>query len=111
MGWSLITTIALAAACDRLAPVKIEDVHVRATNSQLVFQYRTQTPTADCEAQAVELPKVWDLVVKAHLTDSQVQEVVLFPEDPSLQSVTFVFTKSASGWASSGPCPTTIPAS
>jgi hypothetical protein len=65
MRWPLIATIALAAACDRPAPMKIEDVHVRAKNS---------------------------------------------PEDASLQSVAFAFTKSASGWASPGPCPTTIPA-
>ena len=67
-----------------------------------MFQYHTQTPTADCEAQAVELPKVWDLVVKAHLTDSQVQEVVLFPEDPSLQSVTFAVHQERVGVRQSG---------
>src|SRR5215475_5698945 len=79
--WPLIATIALAAACDRPAPMKIDDVHVRVRNSQLMFQYHTQTPTADCEAQAVELPKVWDLVVKAHLTDSQVQEALCVQQE------------------------------
>ena len=45
---------------------------------------------------------VWDLVVKAHLTNSQVQEVVLFPEDPSLQSVTFAVHQERVGVGQSG---------
>jgi len=90
--------------------MKIEDVHVNANSSRVIFNYRTQTPTGDCKAQAVEMPKVWDLAVKTRLRDSDVPRVVLFPEDPSGQSVGFEFTKGESGCSSPGPCPTTIPA-
>jgi hypothetical protein len=89
-------------------PVKIDDVRVRTVDSGLMFQYRTQRPSADCKAQAEELPKVRDLMVKARLTDSHVQRVILFPEDPSHQSVSFEFTRSASGWSTAAPCPITI---
>ena len=113
MRWCLMATIvlaALAAACDRPAVMKIEDVHVNANSSRLIFNYRTQTPTGDCKAQAAEMPKVWDLIVKSRLQDSSVPVVVLFPEDPSGQSVGFEFTKGESGWSSPGPCLTIIPA-
>jgi hypothetical protein len=95
MRWCVIATIVIAVACNRPAAMKIEDVHVSANSSRFIFHYRTQTPTGDCKAQAAEMPKVW---------------VILFPEDPSGQSVAFVFDKSESGWSSPGPCPTTIPA-
>jgi hypothetical protein len=123
MHWCVLVTVVLAAACHRAAPVggdqrgvpaeaiKIDDVHITDEDSELIVQYRTRTSSRDCKAQAVEMPKVWDLVVKAHLTDSHVQRVVLVPEDPSGQSVSFGFNKSASEWSSPGPCPTTIPAS
>ena len=61
MRWCVIATMALAALCDRPAPMKIEDVHVSARNSQLVF-----------------------------------------PEDPSLQSVTFAVHQERVGVGQSG---------
>jgi hypothetical protein len=113
---SLVVVVALTG-CDRPAsirgdrPVTIDDLRISKTDSsRLLFQYRTPTPTADCKAQEMELPKVWDLVVKSHLSDHSDQPIVLFPEDRSGQSVSFEFTKTASGWSSEGPCPTTIPA-
>jgi hypothetical protein len=122
MHWCVLATVVLATACDRAAPtrenqrgvpaeaIKIDDVHIRAVESGLMFQYRTRTSSGDCRAQAVEMPKVWDLVVKARLKDSRVQRVILFPEDPSGQSVSFEFTKSVSRWSSAAPCSIAIPA-
>jgi hypothetical protein len=121
MLWCVLATVVLAAACDRAASprgdqrgvptqaLKIDDVKLKVVDSELTFFYRTRTSTGDCKAQAAEMPKVWDLLVKAHLRDSHVQRVILFPQDPSGQSVTFVIEKSASEWSSSGPCPITIP--
>ena len=44
--------------------------------------------------------------MKARLTDSVLRRVVLFPEDPSGQSVSFEFTKNASGrWSPRRPSP------
>jgi hypothetical protein len=110
-GW-LIAIIFLAAACDRAPVLKIDHVSVHPSAlGGLVFNYQTSTPSADCKAQIAEFPKVWDLVVKPHLTDSHLERVILFPEDPSGQSVSFEFTKSGPGWESPGPCPASIPAS
>jgi hypothetical protein len=72
--------------------------------------YRTRTSIRDCKAQAVEMPQVWDRIVKSRLDGSHVQNVTLFPEDRSLRSVAINFTKSASGrWSSQVPCSISIP--
>jgi hypothetical protein len=93
------------------AGVKIDDVTITTVDSGLIVQYRTATPSADCTAQANELPKVWDLVVKARVRDPSVGRVILFPEDTSRQSVSFTFTKQAAGhWTAVAPCSVTIPA-
>jgi hypothetical protein len=92
------------------APVDIDDVDIKVVNSRLFVQYRTPTPIRDCEAQAEEMPRVWNLVVKVRLADPTVKNVVLFPEDPSGQSVTMAFSKNASGrWSAVAPCSITIP--
>jgi hypothetical protein len=62
-----------------------------------MIQYRTQTSTVDCAAQAIEMAKVWDEVVKSHGVGARVNQVVLFYEDPSGRSVAMEFTKTASG--------------
>src|SRR5262245_41543670 len=124
-GWCmelcLVATMVLAASCDRgastradqrgatVGPFKVADVHVRTGEARLMFQYRTQTASGDCKAQVGEMPNVWDQLVKAGLTDSHVEHVILFPEDPSGQSVGFEFTKTASGWSAEAPCSVTIP--
>jgi hypothetical protein len=117
-----VLAMVLFVACDRAAPtrgdqrgvmpeaLKIDDVQINAVDSGLIFQYRTRTSSGDCKAQAVEMPKVWDQVVKARLTDSRLQRVFLVPHDPSGQSVSLAFTKSASRWSSAAPCSITIPA-
>ena len=88
--------------------VTIEDVHVTQEDHRLIFNYRTQTSSTDCQAQGMELPKVWVLVVKPRL-QSNVTSVTLFPEDQSLRSVSFTFERSAPGaWASLAPCRITI---
>jgi hypothetical protein len=123
MQWSLIGTMVVAAACGRGPSVrgaeqslrgeavKIDDVHIRAVHSGISVHYRTSASIRDCGAQAAEMPKVWDLVVKARLRESPVQRVVLFPEDTSGQSVSIEFTKSASGqWSAAVPCSIRIPA-
>jgi hypothetical protein len=119
---SVLGTAFLIVACDRTAShnqnqtaradvVKIEDVTITAKDLELMVQYRTQTPSGDCKAQAAEMPKVWDQVVKARLNGSRVERVTLFPEDPSLQSVSYHFTKNASGqWTAVAPCSFGIPA-
>jgi hypothetical protein len=92
-------------------PIKIDDVHISAVDSGITVQYRTATSTRDCGAQAAEMPRVWDLVVKARLQGSAAQRVILFPEDTSGQSVSIEFTKNPSGqWSSAGPCSIRIPA-
>jgi hypothetical protein len=122
MKWFVVGAALLIAACDRTPSqnrsqevhaeaVKIEDVHISAKDTEIVIQYRTQTSSRDCKAQAGELPKAWDLVVRSRLKHSRVQRVVLFPEDASLQSVTYIFAKNASGqWAAVAPCSFGIPA-
>ena len=120
--WCVMTTTVLAVGCGqstsvggdhRAGPgesVKVDDVTIRPTDSGLMIQYRTRISSRDCNAQAAEMPEVWNQVVKARLTDSVLRRVVLFPEDPSGQSVSFEFTKNASGrWSASGPCVISIP--
>jgi hypothetical protein len=90
--------------------IKIDDVDISAADSRIMVQYRTSTSIRDCGAQAAEMPKVWDLVVKARLQESPVQRVVLFPEDTSGQSVSIEFTRNPSGqWSSAVPCSIRIP--
>ena len=106
----VIATIVLAAACGRSPSFQIDDVHLDAIASGLFFNYRTQSPSGDCKVQAAEMPKVWTLVVKEHVTDSRVRRVILIPEDPSGQSVGFEFIKRTSGWSTEGaPCSISIP--
>jgi hypothetical protein len=118
----VVVAVVLAAGCDRQASergdqdnvlegaVKIDDVSIRTVQSGISVHYRTSTSIRDCEAQAAEMPKVWDLVVKARLRADQVQRVVLFPEDDSGQSVSIEFTKNASGqWSAAVPCSIQIP--
>jgi hypothetical protein len=109
--WRLIATIALAAACQRPPAFKIDDVRIYDRTSGPFIHYRTLSPSGDCTAQAAEMPKVWDLIVKERLAaDSHVQRVVLMPEDPTGQSVGFEFIKGASGWATeNAPCSFGIP--
>ena len=83
----------------------IEHVHVRTVESDLIVHYRTPTAVRDCKAQATEMPKVWDLVLKNRLTGSSAQKVILFPENPSGESVSTAFVKSADGrWVSTAFC-------
>lgn len=93
--------------------IKVDDVEdVSVVDSGLIVQYRTRTSIRDCKAQALEMPQVWDLVVRARLKDGAVQQVFLSPEQPSGRSVAMTFTKSASGeWIASAPCSIRIPAS
>jgi hypothetical protein len=121
--WLVVATIVLAAACERAASVrrhqqsapgeviKIDDVQIRDVDSGISVHYRTSTSIRDCGTQTAEMPKVWELVVKARLAESPVQRVILFPEDASGQSVSIEFTKSASGkWTAGVPCSIRIPA-
>ena len=121
--WCVILMALIGGGCSRTpsvvgdqaaAPadaVKIDDVHVSTTDSGFIVQYRTRTSAADCRAQAAEMPKVWNQVVKPRLKESAPQRVVLFPEDPTSQSVSFGFIKGASGqWVAKAPCSITIPA-
>jgi len=119
---SLVVGLALlAVACGQTPPadrhddvtaqgVNIQDVHITTTEAGFTVQYRTQTSSRDCAAQAAEMPKVWDQVVKPRLKDPSVQRVVLFPEDTSLWSVAYTFTRSESGqWTAVAPCTFSIP--
>jgi hypothetical protein len=121
--WSVIATMVLAGACGRGASedgdqpsrpadaTKIDDVSVDVSASGLIVHYRTRTSTRDCNAQTVEMPRVWELVVKPRLANSAVPRVILFPEDASGQSLGVAFTENASGkWAASAPCSISIPA-
>ena len=95
----VVSWTVLAAACNRAASVggdrrsvpgeaiKIDDVQIRDVDSGISVHYSTRTSIRDCAAQAAEMPKVWDLVVKTGLGEAPVQRVVLFPEDTSGQSV------------------------
>jgi hypothetical protein len=113
----VVATLVLALACNQATSVergeptvtantfKVDDLHITADDSGLMFQYRTSSSSTDCKAQAADAPKVWDLVVRPRLNDSHVQRVILFPEDQSGTSVSFEFTKSASGqWSAAAPC-------
>ncbi len=115
--WCAVAAVVLASACERKTPVhedtstgsneavKIDDVHVRPIESGISVHYRTSTSIRDCVAQAAEMPKVWDMIVKTRLGESAVERVVLFPEDVSGQSVSIEFSKSASGqWSAAVPC-------
>jgi len=108
--------VLVVAACGREgAPgiTKQDVMDVSVDHSELTVQYRTRTSVRDCEAQASEMPRVWDLVVKDRVKDGAVQSVVLFPEEAAgvRQSVALTFTKSASGqWSAKAPCSITIPA-
>jgi hypothetical protein len=116
-----IASMVLASACGRAASVKegqrvpaqaikIDDVHFRMIDSELTVQYRTPTPSRDCKAQAAEMPKVWEMVVKDRLRDSPAERVVLSPEDGSGQSLGIQFAKNASGqWSAAAPCLISIP--
>jgi hypothetical protein len=118
--WWVITSTALVVSCGRetsiddqhkvsAEPMKIDDVRITEGNP-LIFQYRTRTSSRDCEAQAAEMPKVWNLLVNARLSGSHAQSVLLFPEDASGLSVSFEFTKSPSGqWSAAAPCSISIP--
>jgi hypothetical protein len=123
MQWFVIGTTLLATACGRAASVdqhqrdvpgdavKIDDVDIRSADSEIIVHYRTRTSIRDRKAQAAEMPKVWELVVKARLGDASLQRVILFPEDASLESVAIEFKKSASGqWVAVAPYSITIPA-
>ena len=89
---------------------KVDDLHITADDSGLIIQYRTSSSSTDCKAQAADAPKVWDLVVRPRLSDSHVKRVILFPEDQSGTSVSFEFTKPASGqWSAAAPCSIAIP--
>lgn len=119
----VIATTMLAVACGRAMSgggshnsatgeaITLGDVDVRAVGSGLIVQYRTRTSIQDCRAQAVEMPHVWDLVVRSRLKDSAPQWVHLVPEDASGRSAGVEFTKSTSGqWSASAPCVIGIPA-
>jgi len=87
-------------------------VYIRDMDSGLIFQYRTHSSSTDCKAQAREMPKVWDRIVKAPLKSSHVQRVILFPEDDSGRSVSMEFTERPSGeWSAAAPRAILIPAS
>lgn len=91
---------------------RISDVRTSHTDSRLFFQYRTQSSAADCKAQAVEMPKVWNQLMAPYARNSIVQSVTLMPEDPSGVSVSFEFKKSTSGqWSAAAPCSISIPTS
>jgi hypothetical protein len=119
-GWLAIAAIIAAASCnqrgtqasdkgDTQTP-KITDVLTTHTGSQLIFQYRTQSSTEDCKAQAAEMPKIWNQLMKPYARNPNVQSVILFPADPSGVSVSFEFGKTTSGqWAAMAPCPISIP--
>lgn len=120
--WFVIGTLVAVTACDRgtagspargSAPAEnagISDVRTSHTDSRLMFQYRTQSSSEDCKAQAAEMPKVWDQIMKPHARNSNVHSVTLVPADPSGVSVSFEFTKSSSGqWAAMAPCSISIP--
>jgi hypothetical protein len=67
----VIAAMTLAAARAEAPAFKITDVSVNpSTLGGIIINYRTLTPTGDCNAQAVELPKVWDPVVETRLSDS-----------------------------------------
>jgi hypothetical protein len=90
---------------------KIDNVQVDPVDSGLVVHYRTKTSIRDCEAHQVEMPYVWDQVVKPRLKDPAVKNVFLSPEEPSGRSVGMTFTQNTSGqWSTRAPCSITIPA-
>ena len=118
----LIVAIVTVAACKQEAqrspsPPRpqsqansVEDVEIRDIDSGISVHYRTSTVARSCEAQAVEMPRVWSLVVKNRLQAAQLQRIVLFPEDRTGQSVSIEFTKGAGGqWSSKAPCAIHIP--
>lgn len=119
--WCVIAAAILGVACEQRSPrtggqgsvsadAKIENVEISTVEAGLIVQYHTHTSSRDCEAQAAEMPHVWNQVVKARLNDSAVKSVVLFPEDPSGLSVAMEFTPNKSGrWSTSAPCKITIP--
>ncbi len=89
-------------------PLRISDVHILDESDGLVFMYRTESSSADCNAQRKELPKVWDSHVTQRL-GSNVTSVTLVPEDSTLRSVGFTFERSKSGeWTCFAPCRITI---
>jgi hypothetical protein len=116
-----VMTMVLTAACHRTAStpadesdraLKIDEVNVRTIDSGISVHYRTSTSINDCQAQAREMPKVWDLIVKPRLRESAVDRVILFPEDASLRSVSVEFRKGASDeWSVAVPCVIRIPVS
>ena len=116
-----VATLVLGSACDRAASVDrerlsvnteiigVDGLRITAVDSTLMFQYRTRIAAQNCKGQQAEMPQVWRLVVKAALRDSQIRRVILMPED-SVRSVSFEFTKGASGvWSADAPCVITIP--
>jgi hypothetical protein len=107
-------TVQLAALADQESGLgegaKIDQVDIRTVESGLIVQYRTSTSIRDCTAQAAEMPRVWNSVVRSRLTDAQIRQVFLSPEDASGQSIAIEFTKNASGnWSAAAPCAITIP--
>ncbi len=116
----IVSVMIFVAGCDRApqlaeqrrvpaGPLSVSEVKVREEGTSLTVQYHTPTPSADCAAQAAEMPGVWALVVRPRLSVSSVRRVVMFPEDASGQSVSFEFTKGGSGlWSAAAPCPIKI---
>ena len=100
--WFMVAVVSLAACQQEAqkppAPARspnqanaIEKVEIRDLDSGISVHYRTSTTARSCEAQAAEMPRVWDLVVKARLEAAQLERVVLFPEDNTGQSVSIEF--------------------
>ena len=121
--WCLVGAAILAVACNRPPPeasvsagasargLSIEGVDILTDDKGFVVFYRTRTSVRDCQAQAAELPLVWETIVRPRLTDAAVREVTLFPEDSSGLSVSFTFRKGLSGeWKVPAPCSVSIPA-
>jgi hypothetical protein len=91
--------------------VSVDDVRFSPDKESLYIHYRTKTSARDCEAQKVELVKLWRVLVRDRLASSPVPEVVLFPEDSTGLSVSMGFRRDPAGlWSMAAPCVVTIPA-
>jgi hypothetical protein len=81
----------------------VENVDIRGTDLDFQVSYRTRASVRDEQAQRREIPRVWNAVVKPRLKPSTAR-VIMVPEDSTLTSVSFAFTKSADGeWIAHAP--------
>jgi hypothetical protein len=93
-------------------------VDARRQGLRLVVEYRTATPVDDCAAQAVEVPKVWALVIDPLVDAAPTRTVVIWVGNlyaPPVNGATarwggMTFARDPGGaWAALEPCRIRIP--